>query len=61
MQNFHGILSEFCLNGVSMDRCQYLWLLRSGKVVGCEVEIAISDPWILKQGEVLGNEGCQGK
>ena len=51
-RHFHDILSEFCLNGVSMDRCQLLWLLRSGKVVGYKVEIPILDPWILKK------EGC---
>ena len=37
-KHFHDILSEFCLNGVSMDRCQLLWLLRSGKAVGYKVE-----------------------
>ena len=42
-----------------MDRCQLL-LLRSGKVVGYKVEIPISDPWILKVGEVLANKGCRG-
>ena len=57
-RHFHDILSEFCLNGVSIDRCQLLWLLRSGKVVGYKVEIPIPDPWILKEGEVLTNEGC---
>ena len=30
---FHNILSEFFLNGVSMDRYQIRWLLGSGKVV----------------------------
>ena len=35
-----------------------MWLLHSGKVVGYKVEIP--DPWILKHGEVLANEECQG-
>ena len=43
-----------------MDRCQLLWLLRSGMLVGKKVEILVSDPWILKEGEVLVNEGCRG-
>ena len=59
-RHFGDILSEFCLNGVSMDRCQLLWLLRSGKVVGYKVEIFIPDPWILKEGEILTKEGCRG-
>ena len=50
-------LSDFCLNGVSVDRCQLLWPLRSKKVVGYKVEMAIPDPWILKGGEVLVNAG----
>ena len=41
-----------------MGICQLLWLLRSGKVVGYKVEISIPNPWILKEGEVLANEGC---
>ena len=41
------------LNGVSMDRCQLLWLLHSKKVVGYYVEIPFPDTWILKEGEVL--------
>ena len=44
----------------SMDKCQLLWLPRHGKVVGYKVEIPIPDPWILKEGEVLANEDCQG-
>ena len=60
IKTLHDILSEFCLNGVSMDKCQLLWLLRSGKVAGYKVEMSISDPWILKEGEVLANEGCWG-
>ena len=44
---------ECCLNCVSMDKCQLLWLLRSGEVVGYKVEIPIPDPWILKEGELL--------
>ena len=59
-RHLHDILSEFCLNGVSMDRRQLFWLLRSLKVVGYKVEIPIPDPWILKWGEVLTNEGCRG-
>ena len=43
-----------------MDRRQLFWLLRSLKVVGYKVEIPIPDPWILKWGEVLTNEGCRG-
>ena len=30
---FHNILSQFCLNDVSMDKYQIRWLLSSGKVV----------------------------
>ena len=37
---------------------QLLWLLRSGKVVEFKVEIPIPYAWILKEGEVLANEGC---
>ena len=48
-RHFHDILSEICLNGVSVDRCQLLYLLRSGKMVGCKVEIPILDPWILEE------------
>ena len=54
-RHFHHILSEFCLNGVSMDRCQLLWLLPSGRVVGHKKEIPISDPWFLKEGEAVAN------
>ena len=43
-----------------MDRCQLLWLLPFGKVVQYKAEIPISDLLILKEGEVLANEGCQG-
>ena len=43
-----------------MDKCQLLWLLRSGKVAGYKIEMSIPDPWILKEGEVLANEGCRG-
>ena len=60
-RHFHNIPSELCLNGVSMDRCQHLWLLHSRKVVGYKVEIPILDPWILKEGEVRANESRQGK
>ena len=42
--HFHNILSECCLNGVSMDRCQLMSLLRSGKVVGYKVDIPIPNP-----------------
>ena len=59
-RHLHDILREFCLNGVSMDRRQLFWLLRSLKVVGYKVEIPIPDPWILKWREVLTNEGCRG-
>ena len=59
-RHLHDILSEFCLNGVSMDRRQLFWLLRSLKVVGYKAEIPIPDTWILKWGEVLTNEGCRG-
>ena len=58
-RHFHDILSEFCLNGVSMDRCQLLWLLGSGKVVGYKEKIPDPDPLILKEEEVLGNKGCR--
>ena len=58
-RHFPDILSEFCFNGVSMERWQLLWLLRSGKVVRYKAEIP-PDPYILKDGEVLANEGCQG-
>ena len=34
-----------------------MWPLRSKKVVGYKVEMAIPDPWILKGGEVLVNAG----
>lgn len=44
-------MSEFYLTGVSMDRCQLLWLLPSGKVVQCKAEIPISDLLILKERE----------
>ena len=54
-------MSELYLTGVSVDRCQLLWLLSSGKVVQYKAEIPISDLLILKEGEVLANEGCQGK
>ena len=37
---------------------QLLWMLRSRKVVGYKVEIPIPNPWILKEGEALVNEGC---
>ena len=56
-RHFYDILRKFCLNGVLMSICQLLWLLRSRKVVGYKVEISIPNPWILKEGEVLANEG----
>ena len=59
-RHFHDTLSEFCLNFVLMDRCQLLWLLCSGKVVGYKVEIPIPDPCLLKEGEVLANEVYRG-
>ena len=59
-RHFEDILSQFCLKGVSIDRCQLLWLLRSGKVVGYKVDIRILDPWILKEGMALANVGCRG-
>ena len=63
-RHFRDILNEFYLNVVSMERCQLLWLLRSGKVVGYNLEIPVLDPWILKEGEVLENEvtisNCRG-
>ena len=34
-----------------MDRCQLLWLLDYGKVIGYSIEIPIPDPWILKEKE----------
>ena len=46
------------LNGILMNICQMLWLLRSGKVVGFKIAIYISNPWILEEGEVLVNEDC---
>ena len=58
-KHFHDILSEFCFNGVSMDKCQLLWLLRSGRVVGYKVQTPIPDSWILEEGEILANECCQ--
>ena len=42
-KHLHDILSEFCLNGVSMNMGQLFWLLSSGKV-GYKVEIPIPDP-----------------
>ena len=36
-----------------------MWLLRYAKGVGYKAEILIPDSWILKEGEVLANEGCQ--
>ena len=59
-RHFPDILSEFCFNGVSMENWQLLWLLRSGKIVRYKVEIPLPDPYILKDGEVLANEGCRG-
>ena len=41
-----------------MDICQLLWLLRSGKEVGYKVHIPIPNRWILKEEDVLANEGC---
>ena len=41
-----------------MDGCQLLWLLRFGKAVRYKVDIPFPDPWNLKEGEVLANEGC---
>ena len=58
--HFQDILNQFCLKGVSIDRCQLLWLLRSGKVVGYKVEIPILNPWILREGKALANVGCRG-
>ena len=43
-RHFHNILIEFCLNGVSVDSFELFWLLCSGKVVVCKVEIPIPDP-----------------
>ena len=59
-RHFRDILSEFYLNDVLVDRCQLLWLLRSGRVVGYTVEIPLPDPWILEEGDVLENESCRG-
>ena len=59
LQTFPRYLSQFCLNGVSTDMHQLLWLLRCGRVVGYKVEIPIPDPWILEEGEVLANGGCR--
>ena len=36
-----------------MGRCQLLWLLDYGKVIGHNIEIPIPYPWILKE---KGNE-----
>ena len=58
-KHFHNILSELCINSVSMDRCQLLWIIRRRKVVGYKVDIPIYDSWILKEGEVLANERCR--
>ena len=55
-RRFHNILSKFYVYGASMDACQLLWLLSSGKGVGYKVQIHIPDPLILKGGEVLPNE-----
>ena len=56
-RHFYDILKYFCLNGVFMNICQLLCLLRSRKVVGYKVQISISNLWSLKVGEVLPNEG----
>ena len=42
-----------------MDRCHLWRLLRFGKTVGYKVEISVPDPSILKEGELLANEGWQ--
>ena len=34
-----------------MDRCQLLWLLHHGKVIGYNIEIPIPDTWILEEKE----------
>ena len=57
-RHFHDTLSQFCLNAVLTDICQFLWLLRSEKVVGYKVQVPIPDLYILKKEEVLANEGC---
>ena len=57
-RHFHDIRSQFCLEGVSMDRCQVLQLLRSGKEVGYKVKIPIPNPWILEEEKALANAGC---
>ena len=41
-----------------MGICQLLWLLRSRKLVGCKLDLSIPNPWIMKEREVLANEGC---
>lgn len=58
---FLHILSQFYLNGVSMDRCQICWLWKggSGEVVGYKIEIPLPNSWILKKGEVQTNKGCK--
>ena len=43
-RHFHDILSEFYLNGVSVDRCQFIWLICSGKADGYKVEKRNPDP-----------------
>ena len=40
---FHNILSEFYLNGISMNRYQIEWLFSSGKVA----VIPVPKPWTL--------------
>ena len=58
---FLHILSQFHLNGVSMDRCQICWLWKggSGEVVGYKIEIPLPNSWILKKREVQTNKDCK--
>ena len=58
-KHFHDTLSQFCFNGVLIERCQLLWLLHSGKVVVYKVEIPIPVNWILTEGELLASESCR--
>ena len=57
-KHFPNSASEFCFNGVFIERRQLLWLLRSGKMVVYKEEIPTPVPWILTEGELLASESC---
>ena len=44
-----------------MDRYHLYWLLRFGEGAAYKVGIPINDPWILKEGEIVGNESYRSK